>query len=69
MTRDRDRLAGILPHMLAAPRGIAIYPDGDFPRLPILGLRAIAENGLILKADGRRREATLKTAWKWWPLG
>ena len=69
MTRERDRLAGILPHMLAAPRGIAIYPDGDFPRLPILGLRAIAENGLILKADGRRREATLMIARKWWPFG
>ena len=64
---SRDRLANRPPHLLAAPKGIAIYP-GDFPRLPILGLRAIAENELVLKVDGARREATLRTAKLWWPF-
>jgi hypothetical protein len=29
-------------------------------------LRAIAENNLILKVDGRRREATLRTPFLGW---
>jgi hypothetical protein len=49
------------PQLLAVPSGIAVYPTGEFPRLPILGLRAVAENGLILAVNGRRREATLRT--------
>jgi hypothetical protein len=47
--------------------GIAVYPGDDFPRLPLLGLRAIAENNLTLTIDGRRRRATLRTARRWWP--
>ena len=62
---DEDRPA----FGLAAPRGIAVYPEGDFPRLPILGLRVIAENNLILNVDGPRREASLRTAPRWRVLG
>jgi hypothetical protein len=65
----RDELADRPPHLVEARRGIAVYPAGDFPRLPILGLRAIAENGLILKVNGPRREATLRTRFRWWPTG
>jgi hypothetical protein len=54
------------PHRILAPRGIAVYPIGDFPRLPLLGLRALADNRLILKADGNKRFATLRTARRWW---
>ena len=57
-----------IPHWLDAEHGIAIYPTGDFPRLPILGLRAIAENNLILHVNGRQREATLRTSASWWPF-
>jgi hypothetical protein len=64
----RDELADRPPHFVGARRGIAVYPAGDFPRLPILGLRAIAENGLILSVDGRRRRATLRTPARWWPF-
>jgi hypothetical protein len=64
----RDELANLPPHFVGAKRGIAVYPSGDFPRLPILGLRAIAENGLILNVDGPRRQATLRTP-TWWPFG
>lgn len=62
----RDELVDRPPHLVEARRGIAVYPPGDFPRLPILGLRAIAENNLILKVNGRTREATLRTSiWRW----
>lgn len=66
---ERDQLADTDPHIISAPQGIAVYPAGsDFPRLPILGLRAIAENELVLKVDGRRRQAMLRTAVRWWPF-
>jgi hypothetical protein len=62
----RDRLAGRPPYLVSAPQGIAVYSGGEFPRLPILGLRAIAENELVLKVNGPRREATLRTRMNWW---
>jgi hypothetical protein len=64
----RDRLADRPPHLVSAPRGIAVYPGAEFPRLPLLGLRAIAENELVLNVNGRRRKATLRTAFHWWPF-
>ena len=57
------------PDAVEVLAGIAIYPDGDFPRLPILRLRSSAEKGLVLKTSGRRREATLRTAVKRCPFG
>jgi len=65
---SRERLVGGKPILLEAVAGIAVYPGGDFPRLPILGLRAIAENNLVLKVSGRRREANLRPAHRWWPF-
>lgn len=62
----RDELTHRPPHLVEAERGIAVYPAGEFPRLPILGLRAIAENGLILKINDLKREATLRTPFWWW---
>jgi len=65
----RDRLTGDAPHRVSAPIGIAIYPAAlNFPRLPILGLRAIADNDLVLVVNGHRRQATLRTAYRWWPF-
>lgn len=61
----RDELADVAPFRLDAKLGIAVYPGGDFPRLPLLGLRAISENGLVLNVSGPRREATLRTP-RWW---
>jgi len=38
-----------------------IYPDdgSDYPRLPLLGLRAIIKNKLKLAIDGKRQHASL----------
>jgi hypothetical protein len=57
-----------VPMSVSADQGIAVYPQ-DFPRLPILGLRAIADNDLVLKVDGKRRSVTLGTQFAWWPFG
>ena len=56
------------PYFLSATTGVAVYSARNFPRLPLLGLRAIAENNLILRADGKKRLATLRTALRWWPF-
>ena len=69
MRGRRDALADRPPHLVEAQRGIAVHPAGDFPRLPILGLRAIAENALTLNIDGAKRTATLRTPLRWWPFG
>jgi len=50
------------PQQLLLPRGIAVYPDGEnYPRLPLLGLRAITSNELHLTIDGERRWVNLRT--------
>lgn len=64
----RERLSGETPIQIETNTGIAVYPGSDFPRLPILGLRAVAENDLVLTVDGRRRAATLRTPARWWPF-
>jgi hypothetical protein len=63
---DQIRLAERPPVLLKVDDGMAVYPDGDFPRLPIVGLQAVADNDLILKVNGPRREASLRTPLKWW---
>lgn len=61
----RDLRPNHRPVILNASRGIAVFPN-NFPRLPILGLRAIAENRLILCVNGPRRVATLRTSLFGW---
>jgi hypothetical protein len=49
------------PFLLAFEEGIAIYPDDgtNYPRLPLLGLRAIINNNLRLVIDGKRKHVSL----------
>jgi len=51
------------PYLLALDEGIAIYPDdgSNYPRLPLLGLRAIIKNNLKLVIDGKRKHASLSS--------
>jgi hypothetical protein len=58
----RDLRAGD-PFLLALDEGIAIYPnDGsNYPRLPLLGLRAIIKNNLRLVIDGKRKFVSLNS--------
>jgi hypothetical protein len=54
------------PVMLTLDDGIAVYPaDGsDYPRLPLLGLRAILKNKLKLVIDGKRWHASLRSPFR-----
>lgn len=56
----QDQVADVSPVLLETEAGIVVYPAGEYPRLPLLGLRVIGENNLVLKLDGPRREATLR---------
>jgi hypothetical protein len=50
------------PHFLHLPSGIAVYPDGaNYPRLPLLGLRALLSNNLHLAIDGEQNTVNLRT--------
>lgn len=64
----RDRFASRVPKRLDLLSGIAVYPtESGFPPLPLLGLRALATNDLVLTIDGKRRQVHLRAARKWWP--
>lgn len=59
-------LKGGEPFLLAMNEGIAVYPDdgSNYPRLPVLGLRAIVKNNLKLVVDGKRKHVSLSSpAW------
>jgi hypothetical protein len=68
LSGQRDQFSDHLPFCLNLIRGIAVYPPdtpGE-PRLPLLGLRALAVNGLHLTIDGKGRRVTLRTARRFW---
>jgi hypothetical protein len=51
------------PFRLRMEEGIAVYPPevANPARLPILGLRGLVRNGLIIVIDGKKREVTIST--------
>jgi len=59
----RRDLKDVEPFLLRLEEGIAVYPsDGsNYPRLPLLGLRAILKNSLKLVVDGKREHASLRS--------
>jgi hypothetical protein len=63
----RRELRAEEPVKLTLDEGIAVYPaDGsNYPRLPLLGLRAIIENKLNLVIDGKRQHGSLRSP-GWW---
>ena len=46
---------------LEMPQGISVFEEGYAPRVPLIGLRGIVADKLILAIDGDRRQVTLKT--------
>jgi hypothetical protein len=69
IAHNTDVDAGQVPIRMALPRGIAVYPTaGAFPRLPLLGLKAILHNRLRLIVSGDRRRVTLRTPRRCWPF-
>jgi hypothetical protein len=63
---QRDQFRDTPPQRLILPKGIAVCPDSlRYPRLPLIGLRALLSNHLHLTVDGERNAVTLRTAdWK-----
>ena len=50
------------PIFLELVNGIAVYPDADrYPRLPLLGLRAVLSNRLHLSIDGEHASLSIRT--------
>jgi hypothetical protein len=61
--------AGRPPYNLELAGGMLVYPTGSpFPRLPLLGLRAILHNRLRLVVDGDRGLVSLGPRPWWWPF-
>jgi hypothetical protein len=58
----RDEFRDVEPGRLSLREGIVIYPSGSAlgPRLPLLGLRALAQNRLVAIFDGQRCELTIR---------
>ena len=59
---QRDVLRGDDAYHLSLREGIVICPRGNplAPRLPLLGLRALARNRLATVIDGEQRELTIR---------
>jgi len=61
---NRDEFLGYEPYPLTLSEGIAIHRESDpfAPRLPLLGLRALVKNGLLLSIDGEHLHVSLAHA-------
>lgn len=62
--KRRDTFRTTPPLRLRLEDGIAVYPADTrltVPRLPVLGLRAVDENGLRCTINGRNRTVSLST--------
>jgi hypothetical protein len=58
----RDRFADQPPYRLELQEGIAVYPrQGNDPRIPLLGLRALVRNKLHFAMDPERCVVNLRT--------
>jgi hypothetical protein len=64
---QRDILLGDEPYHLSLREGIIVYPRGNLfgPRLPLLGLRALAQNNLETVIDGQQSELTIRRKRRW----
>jgi hypothetical protein len=58
---ERREPSGAEPLSLRVEDGIAVYPDEDAPRLPVLGLRVLTANRLQTTIDGGTRQVTIRT--------
>jgi hypothetical protein len=64
-----DRVSGGDPYLLEVPEGIVVSPAGStYPRLPLLGLRAIMRNKLRLTVNGGSGLVSLRARSWWWPF-
>jgi hypothetical protein len=51
-------------YQLTTPQGIVVYPKTTaYPRLPLLGMRALGNSKLRVVIDGRRNYVSVDTGW------
>jgi hypothetical protein len=66
---ERDLLASAAPFFLEVHRGIGICGGSDlFPRLPLLGARALRPAKLQVFLDYQKCRASVRTPRKFWPF-
>ena len=63
----RDQISRRPPIRLEMNLGVAVSPLADQPRLPLLGMLSIRENGLQLLIDGAQGRMSLRTDSSWVP--
>jgi hypothetical protein len=67
---ERDRFRDVAPFLLELHRGIGVPTGTDlYPRLPLLGARALRGAGLRLFVDYNRCLVDLTTPRRFWPFG
>jgi hypothetical protein len=59
----RDDLRTKSAYPLKLREGIVVYPRNEGPRLPLLGLRALSQNELVAKVDGKRKSVSIGRPW------
>jgi hypothetical protein len=63
-------LSGAPPYRLAVPEGIVVSPPtSTYPRLPLVGLRAVVRNELDLRVKGKDGMVSLSRRPWWRPFG
>jgi hypothetical protein len=67
---ERDRFADTPPFLLALDQGIGICGGGElYPRLPLLGARALRQAQLQVSLDYRRCQVSMRTPRRFWLFG
>lgn len=67
---ERDVFANTAPFLVELHRGIGIPREADlYPRLPLLGARALRQAQLRLFLDYSKCQASMRTARKFWFFG
>jgi hypothetical protein len=60
--RGTNNVSSDEPFFLKLVYGIAVYPEErQYPRLPLVGMRAILSNNIHLTVDGEHTSVTLRT--------
>jgi hypothetical protein len=67
---ERDTFTGAPPILVELHRGIGITTDEElYPRLPLLGARALRNAGLEVRIDYSRCQLMVRTARRFWFFG
>ena len=67
---ERDKFADVTPFPLPLHQGIGVCADPDgYPRLPLLGARALRQHRLYLTIDYEKCRVSMRTPRRFWWFG